>query len=177
MENSYPATLDDRLRELEQIRNSLFVELDNCNNTACSSEQGGWSVSEIAYHLHLTEKSITMVLQNGLDSLPRHERLSDERLKEEWGLIIKFASNREIKFEAPAFIVPKNAPSLEESRRLLEGSRAELIKTISNFSLDDLASISMPHPVKSFGNISGIGWVSLIAWHEKRHTEQIKDVN
>jgi hypothetical protein len=176
MESSYPATLDDRLKELEQIRNSLFVELNNCSSAACSSQQGRWSVAEIAYHLHLTEKSITMVLQNGLASMPRHERLPDERIKEEWELITKFAIDRETKFNAPAYVVPKNAPSLEESHRLLEASRAELIKTVSDATLDDLASISLPHPVKSFGNISGIGWVSLIGWHEKRHTEQIKDV-
>ena len=176
MEHSYPATVDDRLKELEQIRSSLFVELKNCSSMASSAQQGGWSVAEIAYHLHLTEKSITMVLQNGLTSMPRHERWSDERIKEEWELITKFAGNRETKFEAPAFVLPKNAPSIDESCKLLEASRAELIKTVSHASIDDLVSISLPHPVKSFGNISGIGWVSLIGWHEKRHTDQIKEV-
>jgi hypothetical protein len=47
---------------------------------------------------------------------------------------------------------------------------------LSQVTLDELASISMPHPLEGIGTLTGAGWVSLIAYHERRHTEQIREI-
>ncbi|MEW6734931.1 MAG: hypothetical protein AB1489_26815, partial [Acidobacteriota bacterium] len=72
--------------------------------------------------------------------------------------------------------LPKDAPPLTESIELLKQSRATLLEILSKTTVDELASISIPHPLKSIGNITGVGWISLIAYHEIRHINQLQEL-
>ncbi|MFY9225063.1 MAG: DinB family protein [Blastocatellia bacterium] len=169
----FPATLAARQAELEATRNSLLELTKDGVDTKPAS---GWSVSEIVYHLYIVEKGITGMLQKALASTEQGERKSDEDLKIEWQTIVGFAANREEKVQAPSVVEPNNAPSLSESLELIKESRTALSELINNTTLDQLACVSRPHLVKEAGLISGPGWLTLIARHELRHVEQLKEL-
>ena len=102
--------------------------------------------------------------------------MSDDRLRAEWEQIRAVSANREMRMKAPERVVPTDAPSLAEIIDCLRQSRQKLLAMLSEVSLDELASVSMPHPLESVGKLTGAGWVSLIAYHERRHTEQIRQI-
>ncbi len=164
----YPETIQDRIIELEDARKNLMEALEKER-----TEGEGWSVAEIAYHLHLVEKQVGMMLQTLLKSVDLQNRISDEALRTEWERVRTILSNRSARAEAPEMVVPANAPSLEESKKLLGASRAALLEALQERSIDELASISFPHPIPALGKLSGAGWISLLAHHELRHVAQL----
>jgi hypothetical protein len=172
----YPTTMAERLVELERVRAALLSELGDGSLDSPSTEEGRWSVGEIAYHLFLVESRITGLLKMVLGSEKRHEKATDEKLRSEWELTSSRAGNPEIRTSAPAGTIPENAPRLAESLKLLDKSRADLLATLSSVSLDELASVSAPHPMEVIGTLTGAGWLSLIAHHEIRHTRQIHNI-
>jgi hypothetical protein len=172
----FPATLPERLAELEQVRAALLAELGDGSFDPPSADEGRWSIREIAYHLYLVESRITGLLKMLLGSDKKQERKGDEKLRVEWEMTSSRATDREIRTSAPAFTIPENAPPLNESLKLLEKSRDDLVATVSAASIDDLASVSAPHPIEALGTLTGAGWLSLIAHHEIRHTRQIREI-
>jgi hypothetical protein len=172
-ENIFPATLEQRIDELKKARNILLSEINDKIDLKPSS---GWSISEIVHHLSIVEKGITAMLAKVLETKENNPRKPDEELQKEWQHIVSFAANREQPRQAPDRVLPKDAPELSKALNLLEESRTSLYNFIHSTSIDDLASVGMPHPVKELGLISGVGWLSLIAHHELRHVEQIKEI-
>lgn len=171
--SSFPATLEQRIEELNQAREALLKE-------ALSEEdikpQSGWSISEILFHLHVTEKMFPMLMKQLLHS-DKVEKKSDEYLQMEWQFIGQLVSNRRTKINAPDMVKPLNAPSLAESVALLSESRKALLECLAEVTLDELCCLEAQHPVKEVGvTISGPGWISFFAQHELRHLEQIKEI-
>lgn len=164
----YPETMQDRISELEDARKSLMEALEQER-----AEGAGWSAAEIAYHLHLVEKQVGRMLQTLLKSADAQNRISDEALRAEWERVRAILSNRNARAEAPEMVAPANAPSLEESKKLLAASRAVLLEALQERSIDELAAISFPHPIPALGKLSGAGWISLLAHHELRHVAQL----
>jgi hypothetical protein len=171
-------TLEDRLAELADARAQLMAELDSGATATPSapSDSDRWTMAETAHHLHLAEAGIAGMLTKALRSGERHARVSDEHLRAEWERIRVLVGTRATRVQAPAPAVPADAPALAETVEHLHQSRQTLLEILSQASLDDLASISMPHPIEGIGNLTGAGWVSLIGYHERRHTEQIREI-
>jgi uncharacterized damage-inducible protein DinB len=174
----FPITLEDRLAELAAARAQLMAEVQSGISGAAQPqpESGRWSLAEVVYHLYLSEKSISRLLQKALGSGERHTRMGEEHLRAEWERIGSTVGRRERRASAPPPAVPTNAPGLEEAVELLHQSRQTLLEMLSNVTLDDLVSVSMPHPLEVIGLLTGAGWLSLIAYHEQRHTEQIQEL-
>lgn len=174
----FPATLEDRLAELDATRTSLMAELEIWERQADSvqAEPGRWSVAEIIYHLHMAESSILKGLHRLLTSGPRLARASDETLRSEWERLRALVGTRGAPQSAPSSVVPVNAPGFDQGIELLKKSRVELLEMLRGFGLDDLASITMPHPFQIIGTLTGAGWLSTISFHELRHTEQIREL-
>lgn len=174
----YPMTLEDRLAELAQARAQLMAEIESAVSEAAASrsDSGQWSIAEIAYHLHLAETSISKLLHQALKSGQRHERVSDDQLRAEWERIRTRVGTRHTRATAPASVVPTGTPELVQVIDRLHQSRQRLLELLSQVTLDELASISLPHPLEAIGTLTGAGWVSLIAYHERRHTEQIREL-
>jgi hypothetical protein len=168
----FPATLAARQAELEAARNAL---LELTKDGIDTKKENSWSVSEIVYHLYIVEKGVTAMIQKALASTEKGERKSDEHLKTEWQTIVGFAGNREEKVQAPSVVEPNNAPSLNESLELIKQSRIALLELINDTSFDQLACVSRPHLTREV-LISGPGWLTLIAHHELRHVEQLKEL-
>jgi hypothetical protein len=170
----YPATLAERVAHLEATRELLLAELDAA---AARGVSGKWSVAEIAYHLHLVERGIGRMMQKFLApeaASARHERKSDDELRAEWRRVSRLASPDYFPVEAPAPVAPANAPGFTESVELLRQSRRALRDALTAATLDDLASFSRPHLVEAMGMLTGAGWLSLVAYHELRHIEQLR---
>jgi uncharacterized damage-inducible protein DinB len=173
----FPATLQDHIAELERARARLLEEIGNCQVELAMRrpEPGTWSLTEIIYHLHLSERGITRMIQKALSG-ERGPVVSQERLQEEWERVRQMVGSRQEKAQAPPATKPENVPGFSEALELLGQSRKELLDLISRVSLDDLASICKPHPLKEIGTLTGATWLSLIAFHELRHAEQISDL-
>jgi uncharacterized damage-inducible protein DinB len=171
----YPATTEQRCAELQQSRAVLIQELEKSAEQATAKQGDRWSIAEIAFHIYLVESAITMQLKQLLAGKSGNP-LSDEHLQAEWQAISTRARNREIKFAAPEFVAPRDTPPLAESFKLLEQSRATLLATLEGVTMEKLASVTAPHPAPEMGNISGAGWLTLIANHELRHRDQIVEL-
>jgi hypothetical protein len=175
-EKKFPQTLEERLAEINQDREVFVNELTKMNIDSQKRTSGGWSVADIVYHLHLTEGLLTGLV-TGLLSGPHGEQADAATLEQEWKMVrAAVARRREMKIEAPEPIVPKNTPSLAEGLELLKKSRAGLLKALAEVSTGDLASVKAPHIAREIGEITGLGWISLMGAHELRHLEQIKEL-
>lgn len=168
---SFPPTVEALRAEAATVRELLFVELQN---EYLPPPEGRWSHIETAYHIHLTEKSVTRGIQKFLDAPERHEPKSEEELRAMWHTMIKVLPNRSLSFPAPERLTPLNPPSLPEIIELLHSSRAYLLQTIDGHSYQELASISFPHPI--FGALTGVSWITMIAHHELRHIDQMREL-
>jgi len=175
----YPQTLEDRLAQLEMARDELLRSIENCGTQAPgrTAGQGRWSLAEIVHHLHLTEKSVLKGLRRNLNSGQRQERMGEENLRAEWERVRSLVGIRQTKQVAPPSVLPANAYGLSEAVELIKQSRLEMLETLRKLSLDDLASVSMPHPFPVIGTLTGAGWLSVIAFHELRHAEQIREMS
>jgi hypothetical protein len=172
--NQFPATLAERIAQLDAARAPLMAELSLASERPPS---GKWSAAEIAYHLHLVERGIGRMLQKFLApdaAAARHERRDDAQLRAEWERVSRLASPEFFPVEAPAPVSPKDAPGLAEGVALLNQSRQSLRDTLNATTLDALASFSRPHLIEAMGMLTGAGWVSMIAYHELRHAEQLR---
>jgi hypothetical protein len=174
----FPATLEDRLAALASTRTGLLAEIETWNQQAdfVQAEPGRWCVAEIIYHLHMAESRIFKGLHRLLTPGQRQARASDETLRSEWERLRALVGSRGAPQSAPSSVVPVNAPGFAHGIELLKKSRVELLEMVRKFSLDDLASISMSHPLQIIGTLTGAGWLSTIAFHELRHTEQIREL-
>jgi hypothetical protein len=161
---------------LAAARAQLMAEIEHGASEAASSPEGRWSLTEIVYHLHLSEKTIGRLIQKVLDSGQRHDRASEEQLRAEWERLMQTVARRERRASAPAPAVPANAPGLSEAVELLHQSRQRLLEITAGTSLDDLASISAPHPLQAIGTLTGASWLSLIGYHDLRHIGQIREL-
>jgi|GEM_PF-288235 len=172
----FPATLEDRIEEIKQARAQLLAELEGCASDAALAKLAPdrWSIAEVLHHLYLAEKGIAGMLRKALSSNERHNRASDQELRAEWQRIGSVVGNREERASAPPSAVSENAPGLAEVIGLLNQSRQRLLDTIGSTDLDELSSVSMSHPF--IGPLTGAGWISLIAYHELRHVEQIREI-
>jgi hypothetical protein len=174
----FPASLEDRLAELEAARSHLLSLLEDSRTHAASTETPPerWSVAEVVYHLYLTEKSILKMLRKALASGNSQERRNEGQLRAEWEHVRSLLGNRQLRVRAPSIAEPANPPDLGEAVRLLKQSRREVLEMLRNANLDDLGGVSMPHPFPVVGTLTGAGWLSLIAYHESRHAEQIVEI-
>lgn len=175
-EARFPTSLDARRAELDQTRTRLLevISAAAANSGTAPTRPGQWSTAEIIYHLHLSERSIVRLLAKALASSERHEPADETRLRAEWERIRRLVAVRGSKVRAPEFVAPIHAPDSGAALDLLKQSRAALLELVARTAYDDLLRISRPHPFEVVGVLTGAGWLSLVAAHEERHTQQIE---
>jgi hypothetical protein len=173
----FPTTKEEYIGELDSGREALLAATANLSPESLGArpQPDRWSVLEILYHLNLAEARIAGSLATMIASGQRHEPKDDEYLRGEWEQIRRVLDDREAKFKAPPPVHPVNAASLEEATVLLARSRQAVLDLVEAQSLEDMASISMPHPAPSIGLITLRGWLTIIAGHDYRHLDQIRE--
>jgi len=189
--DQFPESLEARLEELRQARMELLEAAESASHddhvTGTSADQ--WSVAEIVFHLHLAEKRTVAGLKRALESPLRPDRQArpdrparparlvrpdDASLLAEWEKIRSVIGARAVRVNAPPRVEPVNAPLRVDAIKLIRQSRQELLATIQTVTFDELLVISMPHPFAAVGTLTGAGWLSAIAFHDLRHTAQIR---
>ncbi len=81
---------------------------------------------------------------------------------------------RNDRFQAPDRVAPVENASFDESLSLLTESRARLLDAINKANGLPLGSVSAPHP--RLGNITLYEWLLMIARHEARHADQLREL-
>ncbi len=174
----FPATLERHLAELIVSRTCLLQEVEAADpdSAAAGSEPGRWSAAEVVYHLHLSEATIVRMLRKALASVERHPAADEARLRAEWERIRYLVGTRVARVKAPPRTVPADPPGLTQAVEALNQSRRDLLETVKDAPYEDLLSISMPHPFDALGPLTGASWLSVVAFHDLRHADQIREM-
>jgi hypothetical protein len=176
--SEFPQGFDDRLEELRRSRALLLQEIEAAKTASAPgpSRSSAWSAAEVVYHVHLSEKSIARMLRKALESTVRSTVAEAVQLRAEWERIRSLIGIDRAKVQAPPRVVPENAPDLADGVELLRESRQQLLAAIGKATYDDLRSVSMPHPFRVVGTLTGAGWLSVVAYHDLRHAEQVREL-
>jgi DinB family protein len=175
--DKYPESLERRWQVLEAGREHLLKVLSAASNLPDprGAETGRWSPAEIVFHLYKTERSVARLIQKAISAEARSPA-GEQVLRAEWDRVRRLVRCRPEKAKAPVFVEPTGAPALEEGLRLLGESRQELTQTARGLSWEQLISIARPHPFEFVGVLTGAGWLSMVAAHELRHADQVREL-
>ncbi|MBB4825643.1 putative damage-inducible protein DinB [Sporosarcina luteola] len=151
-------------KEREELLNELNDLSDEEINRKPSDNE--WSIQQILEHLYLMEGGITQTIAHQL-ATGEEKKVADKP--------IELSVNRSTKVQAPPFAVPtEDFRSLAELQTKLLQSHEALRKFVHQSRAADLEKKAYPHPV--FGDLNLKQWIPFIAYHEMRHTEQLKEV-
>jgi hypothetical protein len=133
-----------------------------------------WSVNEVLEHLGIVEQFFLGPLADkvaaatpGLSpEVDTPAGLADETRA--------FMSNRENKRNAPETVQPKGAMDSATALRVLADGHARFRGVVS--AADGLALSSITHDHRFFGTLNVYQWIELVAGHEGRHLEQIREI-
>ena len=138
-------------------------------------EGNGWSPVEVLDHLYKTEIFITGLLGRQL------ERAVKKGLKarEDSTSYLHSLDQFEIeivkeKYNAPEQSMPDRSTNPETILLKMDGSRAELILLLHQFSDFDMEGMEFPHP--AYGRMNMLQRVVFIGKHEHRHLNQIRQI-
>lgn len=152
----------------DKAREELLAEINELTdeklNTKPAEDQ--WSIKQILEHLYLLEGVVTKTIKNQFTSGEPHH-VDDKPVE----LIV----DRSKKIQAPHFLVPsEELATLAEIKEKLSYTHAALRKFVDQTTEEQLITKSYPNP--AFGELNLKQWIHFIAYHEMRHTEQIKEV-
>ena len=147
--------------ELLQAVNGLSDEQVNAH-----PEEGRWSIIQVLDHLVLMERAVTKAIA---DTLAREEsKPADDKP-------IQYTLNRDIKVDAPSFVIPtEKFQTLDAVKNKLSSSREALEAVVSDANENALNEKSFRHPM--FKDLSLKQWIPFVGLHEKRHIFQIEEL-
>jgi hypothetical protein len=154
------------LQELEQIvahlkesRVSLLRALDQLAQAQAQAAQvmvnPAWSVKDMVGHLVASERGMTRMAQ-------RFATGTNPKLPADYNNDV-YNARQVAKFTAVSY---------EQARADLDATRNELLTLMETFTLPQL-DYRGEHPIK--GDISLKELLSVIAWHEEMHSQEISD--
>lgn len=158
------------LSRLDATHGRLLAEINSISEDQFSRQpaDGDWSIAEIIHHLNLVEQRVTKELVQALERGPRRVNLL-KRLTPTSNVSLRL-----IKVKAPNAVVPRSSQAKEETIRTFEDSRTRLKALYLEHGEDRLRNTVFRHPF--LGEISGVAAFSFVAYHEKRHHKQIREV-
>ena len=162
---------------LEESRSALLGSVESLSQQQFDNKTDAesWSVGEILNHLHVTDTGVTRILnkqiqraQNkGIGPDTNEESIAHSLDQYDLTTVKK-------KIKAPKGFVPEHGNPKEEVLNLLKTSRSSLMETIGKSSDFDLTQLEFPHPM--IGKMNMYQWILFVDQHERRHTNQLKDV-
>lgn len=120
-----------------------------------------WSPAELCEHLWKMEEYVM-------------EQLTDDKVEEKGAVYkpVRLTTMRQIKVEAPGMLQPTdNDRTKDEVLRHLYDTRMQLIEQYNHHKSAGRLKDSAKHPV--FLRLKVKQWYDYVAYHEKRHTEQL----
>lgn len=152
----------------DQARKDLLKEVEGMTDEQINRKpsENEWSVKQVLEHLYLMEGAITKMVSEGLES---------DEVSEVPDLPIERTVDRSVKVAAPDFAAPSDSfASLQELKERLNVTHESLRSLAEHADEEKLRSRSFPHPV--FNQMSLAQWIPFTAYHEMRHTDQIREV-
>lgn len=134
-----------------------------------------WSVAEVIEHLSLAERRFCDRLRTAI-SEAQASGLGEESeprspLPERVAVLLADRVNRRM---APDFIQPKGEMDDAQAWAALEQARNDFRAMLAAADGLALGKVTSDHPV--MGTLNAYQWVELVAGHEARHTEQVREV-
>lgn len=134
-----------------------------------------WSAIEILEHLSLVEQRFTRMLEpkigEALEGGLGPETASREPLPQDIGQMLRNRSNTRT---APDPVQPTGTLDEQSAWAALDETRQAFRAVLSRCDGLALSSVVYPHPF--FGPLNAYQWGELIAGHEMRHAQQMREL-
>lgn len=132
-----------------------------------------WSVAEVAEHIAVSEETLMGLVTERIMKSPATPE-KKEAAKGKDAQLRNQVVDRSTKVQAPEMLKPTNRWATQGD--LVKAFNASRDKTINYIktSQEDLRSHFGPHPILK--DLDAYQWITLIAAHSARHTDQIKEV-
>jgi hypothetical protein len=168
--------LTDVLSRLDMARATLHAALDAIPPAMQRQRPAAdrWSAAEVLEHLTLVEQIFGGRIVNALEtaraglSPEAHPRAPlPEAVEQRMG-------DRVNKRQAPEPARPTGTVDVATGWATLEGNHSQLRAALAGCDGLALSQVTLDHPF--FGTMNVYQWVELMAAHEGRHTEQIREI-
>lgn len=165
---------EEKAKLITLLKNSeaeLFAVLETISaaNFLAKPAKNQWNASEIIEHLIITD---TGLLQSIIKQGEKHRDETPETMVHE--KIIHLVSKREMKVNAPDYLVPKGIFTTKaDAVQAFKASRAAVENFVNTTDLP-LEKIAFKH--FALGLLNGYNWIAFMAGHCKRHTAQMKEM-
>jgi hypothetical protein len=159
------------LTKLDSTHERLIRTVSSLDRQTFETRPGSefWSISEVVYHLSLVEEKVLRALEKSRQKENGKPIGILNRLKP-----ISLVGVRTFKVKAPKLVEPLSPPGKDSVLSKFELSRSELKQFALATGTRGLRHTSFRHPF--LGTIDGIGALSFLHHHERRHLKQIKEI-
>jgi hypothetical protein len=165
------------IARLDEARSGLHQAVESVPSPLRSRRPADdrWSVNDVLEHLSLVEQLFTKRMVDALTTAreaglgPEHAASYDPLPAEIDVMVVDRANKR----TAPEPAVPRGLDN-DAALKAVEASRAALLHVLTRADGLALSEVFTSHP--RFGTLSLYQMTELIAGHEKRHTEQVREV-
>src|SRR5271154_6924643 len=158
-----------------ELLNSAHVDmLEACEQVSAARwrkapRKGRWSAAEVIAHLTMVESAVWSATREELSKQPRHHPLW-KRLH----IPVAITVMRSIKRKTPVPLDSRLVKAREEALEGYSAARRRTLKFIAEQTNRDLSSYRRPHPF--LGSLNLYDWMRVLAYHEIRHTKQIREI-
>lgn len=157
--------------EMDAVHERLMSAVEGVDDERFSRRpsEDVWSLAEVLHHLFLVERGVMKTLKKKADEQPERVGLRARLMP------VKFlVSTRLVRIKAPKFVEPRDAPPKREAIANFNGVRDELKSFGQEHGRARLEQMVFKHPV--LGPLSGVGAISFVASHERRHFKQVREI-
>ena len=170
------AHLEDVFARLDQARGALRAAIDavppSVRQTRPAPDR--WSTAEVVEHLSMVERLFTDRIAGALQPLIADlDRETADRVKLPDALEARMA-DRVNRRQAPDTAQPTGEIACDDAWLRLEEGHARLRTIIGAADGLALGQVMLDH--RFFGSLTIYQWVELMAAHEGRHTDQIREI-
>ena len=165
------ADLSPLVERLGRARANLLAVADQIPSEVWNKrpEPERWSAAEVIAHLTMVEAAVVKGVQKLLATEPRPVPF--------WRRIhIPPIVNlsRLLKVKTPLPLDPALLAAKDQMLERFAALRGETLALLEANRDRDLRRWRFPHPF--FGSLNGVGWFKMIAYHEARHTKQLREI-
>jgi DinB superfamily len=168
--------LDDVFSRLDRARGDLRAAVDAVPRTARQLRPAPdrWSAAEVLEHLSMVERLFTDRIANELQlRIAALEHETSERAKLPDAIETRMA-DRINRRQAPDTALPSGTVTCDDAWAGLEQGHARLRTIVGAADGLALGQVMLDH--RFFGTLTIYQWIELMAAHEGRHTQQIREI-
>jgi uncharacterized damage-inducible protein DinB len=167
------AERESLLKNLAESRERLLLMAQGLSREQLHyrSSPGRWTVAECVEHIVTVEGRLLANIRKTLGTAPDPSKRSAMEGKDD--AIVDGAARREVRFQAPEFLVPTGRWPDEQLWKEFEAVRQQT-RDFAASTHADLRQHCFKHPV--FGELDLYQWLLLIAAHCERHRAQSEEV-